>query len=77
MKPLGSDLEIKLNNDDIITLDPSSPNETICVEINNDADFEGVESFILELNLIGDSIHRLNLTQPNAVITIFDDDGRF
>ena len=60
-----------------VTLDPSSPNQTISVQITNDDDFEGVESFILETNLTGDSIHRLNLIQPNTTITIFDDDGGF
>ncbi len=70
---MGSDLMI-LNSE--VTLDASSLNEIIHVQIN-DANFEGVESFILELNLTGDSIHRLNLTQPNTIITIFDDDGKF
>lgn len=58
-----------------VTLDPSSLNRTISVQISNDSDFEGEESFTLELNLTGDSIHRLNLTRPNTIITIFDDDG--
>ena len=61
-----------------VTLGPSALNETISVQISDDADFEGVESFVLELNFTGgDSIHRLNLSQPNSKITIFDDDGKF
>ena len=60
-----------------VTLGPSALNQTISVQINDDADFEGVESFVLELNFTGgDSIHRLNLSQPNSTITIFDDDGK-
>ena len=69
-----SDLTIPMND---VTLDPSSPNQTISIQISNDDDFEGVESFTLEINLTGDSIHRLNLIQPNTIITIFDDDGGF
>lgn len=60
-----------------VTLGPSALNETISVQISDDADFEGVESFVLELNLTGGETHRLNVIQPNTSINIFDDDGRF
>ena len=64
-------------NDMDVTLGPSAPNKTINIEIVDDSNFEGVESFVLQLNFTsGDSIHRLNLTQPNITITIFDDEGR-
>ena len=64
-------------NDIDVTLGPSAPNKTISIQIVDDSDFEGVESFVLELNFTsGDSIHRLNLTQPNTTVTIFDDEGR-
>ena len=60
-----------------VTLGPSDPNKTINIQIDDDSDFEGVESFVLELNITrGDSIHRLILTQPYTTITIFDDEGR-
>ena len=62
---------------DIVTLGPSAPNKNISIQIIDDSDFEGMESIVLGLNFTrGDSIHRLNLTQPNTTITILDDDGR-
>ena len=74
IKWLGSDLVIPMD----VTLGPGVMNETIInVEINDDTDFEGVESFVLELNLTGGETHRLNVIQPNTSINIFDDDGRF
>ena len=74
IKWLGSDLVIPMD----VTLGPGVMNETIInVEINDDTDFEGVESFVLELNLTGGETHRLNVIRPNTSINIFDDDGGF
>ena len=60
-----------------VTIGPSVLNETISVQIIDDTDFEGVESFVLELNFTEGETHRLNLMQPNTSIRIFDDDGKF
>ena len=52
-------------------------NRTINVEITDDTNFEGVESLKLELNFTRGETHRLNLTNPTTLVTIFDNDGKF
>ena len=60
-----------------VMLSSSTPNRTFDIEIHDDKDLEGVESFILELNFTAGEIHRLNLIQPNTTVIIFDNDGMF
>ena len=60
-----------------VMLSPSTVNRTINVEITDDTDFEGVESLKLELNFTRGETHRLNLTNPTTLVTIFDNDGKF
>ena len=68
-----SDLMIPME----VTLSPSTLNNTISVVIADDTELEGTESFILVLNFTRGETHRLNLMHPTAIVTIFDDDGKF
>ena len=59
-----------------VTLNPTTPNKTINISIIDDANFEGTEDFMLQLNFTGGETHRLNLKPRTAIVEILDNDSK-
>ena len=59
-----------------VTINSTTPNKTINISIIDDAEFEGTEDFMLQLNFTGGETHRLNLRPRTAIVKILDNDSK-